>query len=214
MKKTILIAFVLSIAIGLVAQDTPIKTYKNRLSFEPLPLDNNSLAINYERDLSATYSLKFLTQIVYGVEGRSYTKGIVEDVALKIYGVKEKEILNIGFSAYFMPYLHFSSFDILSVRRYYREYDQDHYDRDFHREFSGYGGGILVGFGSTLFKKLCFDVYLGGGIQANNGPDNPFFIEAGEYYDNYGYDRYGNSSTKWEKKGIVPRGGIEVSFKF
>ncbi len=210
MKKIILLILISSIAWGLSAQEPTLKTRKNRISFEPFRLPSESLGINYERELSSTISLKFLSQIVYGIDGRSYTKGFVEDMGVKFFGLKDKNVSGIGVSAYFMPYLHFSTFDILSYRRFYRPYDNDYNDREFQRDFIGYGGGFLIGFGSTFFDKIGFDIYIGGGVQSNNAPYNPYF----DYNGDSDYDIYGNSSSSWEKKGIIPRGGFEVSFLF
>ncbi len=208
MKKILLSLFILSLALWSVAQEPTPEKKKNVLGFEPIILTKSSFEINYERYFTHNLSGKLLTQLVYEVDGPAYTRGIVEDIALKVYGMKEKNIWDFGLSGYFMPYVHFSNFDILSYRGDFYDFEPVP-SMPYRRSFTGYGGGVLVGM-SVNFGDIIIDAYFGGGLQANNAPFNP-------YLGHNGFDVkdvvYGESDTFWEKKGIVPKGGIEIGFK-
>ncbi len=207
MKKFLLSILLLSAGLSSTAQEPQPK--KNILGFEPIILVRSSLEINYERYFTHNLSGKLLSQIVYETDGPAYTRGVVEDIALKVYGMREKDIIGVGLSAYFMPYLHYSNFDIMSYRSISVPGDYNYSLSPFHRTFQGFGGGVLVGMSITLSGKVVLDAYFGGGLQANDAPFNPYFDDGGSY----GYDRWGESSTFWERKGIVPKGGIEIGFK-
>ncbi len=196
MKKYVFAVF-LSFSFGLMAQESKIAISKNQLKVAPFRMIAHNFAIGYERILTPSTNLYLLSQIIYSEESYSYEKGYVQDVGLKVHFVKGKEVMGFSNCLYFMPYVQYGTFDFQNA---YKEINKPLNVRS-KAKFQSYAGGLLLGWKLILKKRFYSDIYFGGGVRTNS-------LRPEEQGKLHGINSF------WDRKGVVPKGGVEFGFMF
>ncbi|HEX5168540.1 MAG TPA: hypothetical protein VFW11_05160 [Cyclobacteriaceae bacterium] len=76
---------------------------------------------------------------------------------------------------------------------------------NYKEDIGNWGGGFTFGFQQTLWSKIFFEVYIGGGLQfadrntSGNVPDSPYY-----------YYFYDSGITALDYQGILPKIGLQV----
>ncbi len=199
MRKVIFLGILL-LSISLQAQEsTPVK-YKNSLKFAPFRMLGNTLAIGYEHQFKDTYSFSALSQFIYKEEQEDYQMGFVQDFGWKMNTPHTIDILGILPSFYFMPYAQFGIFDFRDASFVIKPSGESEMNINEQLRFKMYGAGLLVGMGLDIGKKFYMQAYFGGGVKANT--------HSNTRHSDYGFNNL------WLNKGISPKGGVELGFKF
>ncbi len=192
MKKILII---ISIVIGLNAwgQKAAPKHFKNALIFIPHKIFYDDFTFGFERELSTHNSLYALSQVIYREDDSRFAKGFVQSIGLKRYVFKGEHFPSLQSVLYFMPYIQAGSIDM----------KEDFYVN--HQQFSVWGGGFQIGLGFTFFNKVGMSMYFGGAVMHSDFP-------VPEGLSSYIIRKYWNERQDW--RGVMPKGGIEVSYKF
>ena len=211
----------ISLLLGICAsaQQEVSRDYKNSFQFIPTKINNHIVGLGYERVLNPTTNLVLLSELIYFEERIDYQKGYEQRLAIKKHVFAPKSISGFSAKMFFMPYLEFGFFDFQNLRSnidtFYDYEEADNEDSRFSfldkREFTEYGGGILVGIEAVAFHRFSLEFYFGGGVKYNTFKEPTYPGGWDPYHKTWLDDPY---RYRWEKKGIVPMGNIEFGYKF
>ncbi len=199
MKKLIFLGLFL-LSTLLQAQERTPEKYHNSLKFAPFRMIGNTLAIGYEHKFSDAYALSALSQFIYKEQKADYQIGFVQDIGWKMLTPPTLEFYGISPFMYFMPYAQFGTFNFRDATFDNKPSGESELQVKEQLQFNMYGGGLLVGMGFDIGKKFYLQAYFGGGIKANTLSNDP--------HSYYGFNDI------WVSKGMLPKGGFELGFKF
>ncbi len=210
------------IIVGLVfgttafAQYEPSKEYKNSFKFIPTKLHRHTVGIGYQRELRPDVSFVALSELIYFEKYVNYQKGYQQRFAIKKHIFMANSVPGFSAKIFIMPYVEFGMFDFQDQRSVYCENNYGYYSEKMvrfldRRNFTEYGGGLLLGLELVSFYNFSVEMYLGGGVKYNTFQEPDYPCQWDPYEESLDGEDY---RRKWEIKGIVPVGNIEFGYKF
>lgn len=219
MKKYLILLMLAAIGRSAIGQETPSLS-RSVFKISPQHFTHNQLKIGLERfnpSYSRSFSL-FLVGLFDRYENAGHTEGYnglgtelqyrKYIVPMTAHTTKKDHIYHRGI--YFSGYLQggYYSGKQTGITSTYDPTTGTHTSSpyDYTDNIRNFGGGITFGFQQTLWSKLFFEAYVGGGLQFSSHSSSGTLPHDPYYY--YYYDS--NSITSLDYQGMLPKIGILI----